>query len=155
MSIAGILSIARTAITAQQTATQVISQNISNATTEGYSRQRAELTASVPQVTTHGTIGTGVSVFGVTRARDLPLDQTVSRLSDAAQSLNRLSTQVASLNRDIVAAESSGGQSPDLRDARDRLLDQMADIAPIQVIIGSNGRLAVTLSGGTIVDGAS
>jgi len=240
MSIAGILSIARTAISAQQTATQVISQNISNATTEGYSRQRAELMASVPQVTPHGTIGTGVSVFGITRARDLLLDQsfrqqasgssganlrsetlgaieqifnepsenglaasldafwsswsdlannpsnpaaqgvvrqrganvatllrsysaqldsvrtqTVSRLSDAAQSLNRLSTQVASLNRDIVAAESSGGQSPDLRDARDRLLDQMADIAPIQVIIGSSGRVAVTLAGGTIVDGAS
>jgi flagellar hook-associated protein 1 FlgK len=240
VSIASILSIARTAITAQQTATQVISQNISNATTEGYSRQRAELAASTPQMTPRGTIGTGVSVFGVTRARDVLLDQSfrqqasgsagasvrsdtlgaieqifnepsenglaasldafwsswsdlandptnptaqgvvrqrgasvatllhsysgqldtvrdqvVGRLTDAAQSLNRLSSQVASLNRDIVAAESSGGQSPDLRDARDRLLDQMAAIAPIQVITGSTGRVAVTLAGGTIVDGAS
>src|ERR1043165_790293 len=87
-SIASILSIARSAITAQQTATQVISQNISNATTEGYSRQRAELFASVPQVTTRGTIGTGVSVFGVTRACDTLLDQVFRQQSSGASGAN-------------------------------------------------------------------
>ncbi|MBA3895526.1 MAG: hypothetical protein H0X69_17885, partial [Gemmatimonadales bacterium] len=42
------MSIARSAIFAHQTAVQVTSQNISNAQTEGYSGQRAELMAGVP-----------------------------------------------------------------------------------------------------------
>jgi len=44
-SIGSILSVARTALTANQAAIGVISHNLANATTEGDSRQRAELVA--------------------------------------------------------------------------------------------------------------
>src|SRR5216110_1940234 len=64
-SFGSILSIARTAIAAQQTAIQVISQNVANAETEGYSRQRAELVARTPQRFGFGSVGTGVEVQNV------------------------------------------------------------------------------------------
>jgi flagellar hook-associated protein 1 FlgK len=69
-----ILSIARTAIAAQQTAVQVVSQNVANAETEGYSRQRAELAAATPQRFGFGSLGTGVQVQNVVRLRDAFLD---------------------------------------------------------------------------------
>jgi flagellar hook-associated protein 1 len=69
-----ILSIARTAIAAQQTAVQVVSQNVANAGTEGYSRQRAELAAATPQRFGFGSLGTGVQVQNVVRLRDAFLD---------------------------------------------------------------------------------
>ena len=70
MSLGNVLNMARTAMSAHQTALQVASQNISNATTEGYSRQRVELTTSLPTVFPYGSVGTGVKIAGVTqRAR--------------------------------------------------------------------------------------
>ena len=50
MSIGSLLSTARTAMSVHQTAIQIASQNISNASTEGYSKQRVELATSLPTV---------------------------------------------------------------------------------------------------------
>ena len=74
MSLGNVLNMARTAMAAHQTVLQVASQNISNATTEGYSRQRVELTTSFPTVFPYGSVGTGVKIAGVTQARDTLLD---------------------------------------------------------------------------------
>jgi hypothetical protein len=78
MSLGNVLNMARTAMAAHQTALQVASQNISNATTEGYSRQRVELTTALPTVFPYGSVGTGVKIAGVTQARDTLLDAGVS-----------------------------------------------------------------------------
>ena len=66
---------------AQQTAINVTAHNISNADTEGYSRQRATMVTSRPIGMTSlnstagpGMIGTGVKVDEVSRARDIFLD---------------------------------------------------------------------------------
>ena len=74
MSIGSILNSARQAMNAQQTAVQIASQNIANAKTEGYSRQRVELAAMVPTVYPYGSLGTGVGITSITRARDTLLD---------------------------------------------------------------------------------
>lgn len=74
-----ILNIARSAISAHQTAVQVTSQNISNAHTEGYSRQRANLVAGIPTRTANGLLGSGVRVQDVNRMRDSLLDTTFRR----------------------------------------------------------------------------
>jgi len=64
----------------QQNAIDTASHNISNANTEGYSRQRVDMTASqaleVPGLmsTNPGQIGTGVQVEDITRLRDQFLD---------------------------------------------------------------------------------
>jgi flagellar hook-associated protein 1 FlgK len=61
-------------MSANQTAMSVVSHNVANAATEGYSRQRAVLTPGVPQVLPFGVVGTGVRVDDVERVRDQLLD---------------------------------------------------------------------------------
>ena len=69
-----ILSIARTALLSSQKAVQVTSHNIANASTEGYTRQRADLVSTPPLVLPDGTYGTGVQVMDVERLRHGLLD---------------------------------------------------------------------------------
>ncbi len=238
-SLTSILSIASTAARAQQGAMQVVAQNVSNASTEGYSRQRAELSATPPLVTPQGVFGTGVTIADVTRARDTLLDATyreqsanssaaslhqdlltgvqsifnepsdtglaasldafwsswsdlsntpgdpsaqsvvrarggelanllntdarqldsaqasaASQLDQNVQSFNQLARQIGDLNRQITASESGGHQAPDLLDQRDRLLDQLSQLAPVRVLNGTNGGVNVVLGGVSVVSGA-
>jgi flagellar hook-associated protein 1 FlgK len=74
MSIGSILNSARSGMSAQQLAVQIASQNIANADTEGYSRQRVELATTISTSFPYGNVGTGVSVQTITRARDSMLD---------------------------------------------------------------------------------
>ena len=74
MSIGSILNSARSGMAAQQLAVQIASQNIANADTEGYSRQRVDLATSLSVAFPYGTIGTGVTVQNISRARDAMLD---------------------------------------------------------------------------------
>ena len=73
------LNTATTALWAQRRSLDVTGQNIANATTEGYSRQRVELRAlggsAVPAFySTSPGIGEGVSADTVTRIRDAFLE---------------------------------------------------------------------------------
>ncbi|HEY4133106.1 MAG TPA: flagellar hook-associated protein FlgK, partial [Gemmatimonadaceae bacterium] len=76
---------ARQGMNAQQTAIQIASQNISNASNTGYSRQSVSLVESQPTLFPYGEVGTGVDVSTITRARDTMLD-TSYRQSAGAQS---------------------------------------------------------------------
>ncbi len=70
MSLASLLSIARSALLAQQRAMSVTAHNVANAQTQGYSRQRLELTAADPLRSTLGTLGRGVTEASLQRIRD-------------------------------------------------------------------------------------
>ncbi|MDB4878188.1 MAG: hypothetical protein JWM41_4634 [Gemmatimonadetes bacterium] len=240
MSIGSILNMARAGMSVQQAAIQTASQNISNATTEGYSRQRADTATSLPTVFPYGTIGTGVEITGISRARDVLLDATyrsdasgatgadttaaslnqiqgifnepsdnglsasldafwsswsdlstdptntaaksvvrqsgqtvatklnqmASQIDQLDQSnreamnadvnkVNELGGQIAQYNTQILSAESNGNSANDLRDARDRLLDQLSKLAGGQVVERTNGTVGVYISGRMIVDGAT
>ena len=61
MSIASLLSIAKTALGTHQRAMNVTGHNIANASTPGYTRQRLEIEAMTPQHTPWGTVGRGVT----------------------------------------------------------------------------------------------
>ena len=68
-------------LSAQQTVLNIVGNNIANANTEGYSRQRVDLVTSsaYPQPilgtgTLPGTFGTGVEIETITRTRDAFLD---------------------------------------------------------------------------------
>lgn len=78
-SLGGILNTARNALTAHSLSTQVASHNIANAGREGYSRQRVELTAAPSLHRPEGSVGTGVVVSNITRARDAFADVAVRR----------------------------------------------------------------------------
>jgi flagellar hook-associated protein 1 FlgK len=84
MSIGSILNSARQGMRAQQTAVQVASNNIANAQTVGYSRQRVDLQAALPTRFSFGTVGTGVEITGISRSRDTLLDMAFRSDSQAA-----------------------------------------------------------------------
>ncbi len=72
----GLLSIARSGLMASQAQITTTSQNITNAQTPGYSRQRVIQTAREPQRMSFGNFGTGVTVSGTERMRSEILDST-------------------------------------------------------------------------------
>ena len=83
---------------------------------------------------------------------ELRLD-TEQRLGDAVASINELARQITNLNRDILAAEAAGGTASDLRDARGRALDQLAELVDIQVIEHDRGDVSVLVDNATVVSG--
>ncbi|MEO7963479.1 MAG: flagellar hook-associated protein FlgK [Gemmatimonadaceae bacterium] len=236
-SFGSILSIARSAIAAQQIALQTTSQNIANAETAGYSRQRAEFATRHPQQFTYGNVGTGVDVNGIVRMRDELLDaayrrdaagqsgsdvrqnvlggveeilgepsttglsstldkfwnawsdlsnnpgnaatqsvvrqrgigvtnqlnsfstriadvssRTRANLASTVDEVNSLARQYADLNKQITAAEASGQQAPDLRDARDRLSDQLSQTIGARVEKQANGSISIYVGTMMLVD---
>jgi flagellar hook-associated protein 1 FlgK len=68
MSVNQIFDQSKGALAANSKALSVTSHNISNANTEGYSRQRVELESLPPREVSAGRVGGGVNVRGVTRA---------------------------------------------------------------------------------------
>jgi len=234
------MNTARSALTTYQSAIQVVSNNIANASTPGYSRQRAILSSSSPLNLPFASIGTGVEMTGVTRQREVLLDgqfrrengrsgyyalkeqllgqvetvlaepsdaglsNTLDRffaaysdlgndptsgsargaLRESARELaarfqtmdngirrmanglareldvvvaqvNDLTTQIADLNRQIVVSEANGSEASDLRDARDRRVDELSRQAQVQVIERPNGAIGVFAGGVPVVDGAT
>lgn len=230
-TINGILAKASSALSAHQKALQVAAHNIANANTDGYSRQRIELSAG-------SLFGASVRVDDVRRVRDSLLDGTFRRenssaaayelrhdtlsrietvfneptdfslgqvlsnfwsswsdlainpadpstriivrergnqvaqefnriargldeiqqslevrLQDSVEEFNRLSSEIAELNGRIITAAAGGKDVPDLRDAQDRLIDQLSRLTPVQVQEQENGTMRVLLGGMSVVEG--
>ena len=80
----GLLNTARTGLMASQAQIAATSQNVTNAQTVGYSRQRVLVTAAEPQLLPQGSFGTGVRVDGVERMRDELMDSGLRRDSQSA-----------------------------------------------------------------------
>ncbi len=78
--------------------------------------------------------------------------RTRGHLSDVAGQVNTMAKQVAEINKQLTAAEVSGQQTPDLRDARDRIADQLAKLVGARVEIQANGTMGVYLGGLMLVD---
>lgn len=83
----GTLNTATSGLRAQQTALQTTSHNVSNANTDGYSRQRVTMEAAMPQSFAGiGQVGTGVQISGVTRITD---EYVTEQLRNENASLDR------------------------------------------------------------------
>ena len=98
--IAGALDIARWSMYASQLAIEIASHNISNANTEGYSKQNLRLEANQAINMGPGEIGTGVKAVEVTRENDAFLTAQVARKkSDYAywNSQNTAMTEIESI----------------------------------------------------------
>jgi len=79
--------------------------------------------------------------------------QCHQQMHDVAGEINRLSTQIAALNQSIA---SSGEASPDVLDARDEALRQLAGFIGISTVKQDNGSLNVlTASGQPLVLGST
>ncbi|MEW6236052.1 MAG: flagellar hook-associated protein FlgK [Candidatus Omnitrophota bacterium] len=85
VSLFGILNIGTQGIFSAQAGLDATGQNITNANTDGYSRQRVVQQASNPLVTPQGAYGQGVEVVTIERIRDLFLEgQIRSAQSDVS-----------------------------------------------------------------------
>jgi len=85
---------------------------------------------------------------------DVLRQDTEARLLTSVQKVNDLADTVARLNREITASEAAGETAGDLRDARDRAIDEMSTLIPIQVTQRENGGVGILTSGVGLVDGA-
>jgi len=78
-----ILNSARSSLIAQQVAMEVTSNNVANANTAGYSRERVDFEESPAAPVNNGLLGTGVSASHIGRARDRMIDQQLWGASDS------------------------------------------------------------------------
>jgi len=74
MGIFGVLSLGKRGIFASQFGLNTTSNNITNANTPGYARERVGFVPSLPQYTAFGPLGNGVDIATVQRLRDRTLD---------------------------------------------------------------------------------
>ncbi len=78
MSITSVLTIAKSAIFAQQAAIQTASNNIANTNTTGYIRQETVLSESTSSETAYGLAGNGVTVTEIAACYDKYLEASVA-----------------------------------------------------------------------------
>ena len=106
----GLLGIGTSALLSYQRALDTVGHNVANVNTDGYSRQRVNLSARIPQGGSGGFIGVGVDVTTVTRnfnqfiADELRSNTTSFRESEALFGL--------SSGLDNLLADTSSGLSP-------------------------------------------
>jgi flagellar hook-associated protein 1 FlgK len=110
ISLNSLLSTARSAMMAHQAALQVVSDNIANASTEGYTRKRADIVASTPQRLPEGMLGTGVTVKNIAQTRDIFLDAS-HRVNVSAERYNDVRYDTLREIETIMAEPSDRGLS--------------------------------------------
>lgn len=100
----------------------------------------------------------GAAVASTLNQFSTNLDQLSSNTMDAVtqqvNDINQYTSQIAAVNKQIVAAEANGTHANDLRDMRDNAIDSLSKIVPVRVIDHGNGSDTIYVAGATVVDGA-
>lgn len=109
---ADILSIAISGLKASQSALTVTGHNITNANTEGYSRQVLNQSANSPQFKGGVWVGSGVGIDSVTRVYDKFLTEQLWRDTSSFNSFETLATNAGQI--DSLLADSGTGIQPGL-----------------------------------------
>ena len=113
--ISQVLEVARRAILAQQYQMNVVGHNIANASTPGYSRQRAHLVATAPTESgSGGLLGTGVIVDSVDRLRNRFIDTQIRSSNDAygqASQENQILNQMQATFNELSPDDNVNGLS--------------------------------------------
>ena len=121
----GFLTSGLSALVGIKTALDITGQNIANANTPGYSRQRVDFTPSQPQRTVGGAIGNGVLVDGIERFYD---EFVFESIIDGNTGLGRLSSLTAYAERvNNLLADPELGVGPSIQNFFDALQDATAD----------------------------
>jgi flagellar hook-associated protein 1 FlgK len=107
-------------LNAAQTALEVVGNNIANAATEGYHRQRIELTPA-----TFGPIPAGVDVAGITRMVDTLLESEILRQESSYGQVSQELSLLSSVEATLGEFSDSGG----LNATMDTFFDALRDLA--------------------------
>jgi flagellar hook-associated protein 1 len=112
-----------------------------------------------PSGTTERTVlaGDGQNLADTIRDKYAELEQIRTEIDTAltggVEDVNRLTAQIADLNRKIASIETTGGQANDYRDSRDQALKELSEIINISSHEDSQGQTVVsTGSGRTLVE---
>jgi flagellar hook-associated protein 1 FlgK len=108
-----LLSIGLSGINAAQIQLATVSNNISNASTPGYTEQSVTQAAYVPQTASFGFVGMGVSVTGITRNYNKYLSDQVQAAQATSSYSTTLSTQLSQI--DNMMGNSSSGLNTSLQ----------------------------------------
>ncbi|HNS20141.1 MAG TPA: flagellar hook-associated protein FlgK [Sedimentisphaerales bacterium] len=102
-------TIGLTGLTAATTALEVIGNNIANASTEGYHRQRVELTTASGGSTGADVVGAGVDVAGVTRLVNTLLEAEILRQKSSYAEINQELSVMTSVETTFGEFAEGGG----------------------------------------------
>jgi len=122
---ADIGGIGTTALLAFQRSLSVVSNNIANAATEGYSRQRVDLTTQTPQFTGVGFFGSGVRVESVTRTFDQFIVDRLQTNTSTYSQADRFLSLVSQV--DNLLADETAGLSPAIQNFFNSLQNSVDD----------------------------
>src|SRR3569833_3472794 len=105
----GLLNVGLSGLLATQRALTVTGHNISNANTEGYSRQRVDLTSRLPQLYGSSYVGNGVDVGAVSRIYDNFLIEQVRSSTAASASSDTFSDYVGRIDNLLANPDAGVG----------------------------------------------
>ncbi len=137
-------------VTAARRAMEVVSENLVNSNTPGYTRRRVEQAVVGRLAPMPGElpreIEAGVKVTGVTRMRDEMLDASY-RANASGVSGARVRADVAARTEDVLGPLDSGLQDAqgDFWSAWERLSARPQDLAARQEVMAAGDRLAISL----------
>jgi flagellar hook-associated protein 1 FlgK len=77
-----------------------------------------------------------------------------ARLDDAISTINSLTHQIADLNSRIRSAGAGLRESPDLKDKRDVLVDELSGLVGVRVLEREDGTIGLIAGDALVVDGA-
>ncbi|MBA4109553.1 MAG: flagellar hook-associated protein FlgK [Leptothrix sp. (in: Bacteria)] len=143
----GLLTLGTRAMFANQAKLDTIAHNISNASTEGYSRQEVQLSTEGGRYTGAGFYGRGVKIDSVTRASDSLLARDYNNnLSVASADQMRLD-KLTQLEKVLSTGESGiGFAAGQMLNAFVDVANQPQDLSARQVVLSKASELASRLS---------
>jgi len=118
------LEIGRRALLSHQVSLQTTGHNIANVNTLGYTRQRVRVAATRPNMTSIGSVGTGVSVIDIRHIRDLFLGQ---QYRDATKSLGQWGYKHKTLSQ--IESLINEPQDDSLNDLLNQFWDAWSDLS--------------------------
>ena len=137
------LEIAKRGLLAQMTALNTVSHNIVNANTQGYTKQRVDLTATLPfsapsynrDMVVPGQLGTGVQVGIINSMRNNILDARIKEAMSTQSSSSTLTDKLSELESFF-----NEPNTPNLGDSLNEFWNALSDVAnnPESTAIRSN-----------------
>ncbi len=82
-------------------------------------------------------------------------NDVTARMRGAVADVNQLVSQIADLNTRIQAGTAGNREAPDIKDQRDKLVDQLSGIVGVRVLQRTDGTIGVAAGDALLVDGGS
>jgi len=143
MAGSSLLSIGSSGLQAFQRSLNTIGNNISNVNTEGYSKQRVELSSRIPQPTGYGFAGSGVQTTTITRSFDAFIEGSIRNTTSTAKEFETFQALAAQL--DNVLADPDAGIANSMQNffnAMQDLADTPANPAAREVLLKQGENLS-------------